>query len=543
MIVKRMLSSAAIAALSFGAAVAADLPTKKSPPPLPALVGVDWSGFYIGANVGLSDGRERWSDPAGVLLINTPRLPATGATIGQFGGLTIGYNFQFGPWVIGAEGDIDASNAWGSAVCGGTFGVGGVGWKCLDRDRYFGTGTARVGYAAGRSLYYAKGGAAYDNRESIITAFNTPFPDPYVSSTQGRWGWTLGAGIEYAISANWSAKAEYDFLDFGKRNFSVIDPVFGPTGAATRSYVSLFKFGLNYRLGGGAGPGGGSAPTLANDVAGEFGLRTGFAQSYFRKKLYDPFVTSQLNSQLTWPHQDGLALEGFARLDLSSGIFAKGFIGGVSLDKGNMTDEDFPPGIVPYSDTSSSTKNGREIYGTGDIGYAYGLTPGWKLGGFVGYNHYANLNSAYGCTQIATNSGICAPGQVLSSELTLSENQHWDSMRLGLNIQGNLTDRFKLTLDGAWLPISEFSATDNHWLRPNINPLAEKGHGSQGYQLEGVLSYLLTDNLSVGAGARYWSFSAPSGSTQFPGGFPQSPEKFKSTNTMGFLQLSYALGK
>ena len=309
------------------------------------------------------------------------------------------------------------------------------------------------------------------------------------------------------------------------------------------SVESLFKFGLNYRIGGDMTQVAAPAPAFASDVTGEFGVRTGWSSGRFRKDLYDPFVPSQLNSRLTWPDQSGLPLEAFARFDHISGVFAKGFVGGVEMVRGHMNDEDFPPGTVPYSNTRSSTNNGRSIYGTIDLGYAYPVMPGWKLGAFVGYNHYGDTVNAYGCTQVAANPGICVPaGFVPSGELTLSENEHWDSLRLGANVDAMVTDRIKIDLDAAWLPYSAFAATDNHWLRPDINPLTETGSSSAGYQLEGVASYRLTDRVWLGAGARYWSFYTPPGKTQFPGGIPSSPEKFWSNRVTCFLQLSYTLG-
>ena len=534
----------AIGAVVLGTvgAQAADLPNMALRGPI-LDENVSWDGFYFGVNGGVADSFDRWSDPTGALLLGaTPRFPATGNSIGEFGGATIGYNDQFGPWVVGVEADIDASGVWGRAVCGGVWGVGGAGWKCVDGDRVFGTVAARLGYATGHALFFAKAGVAVDEENSALSAFATPPPSPLASHNETRIGGVFGFGVEYALSPHWSAKGEYDLIDYGKRAYSSGDPTYpsaGAWGASLASVESLFKFGLNYRIGGDASQV--AAPDFATDITGEFGVRTGWSSGRFRKDLYDPFTTSQLNSRLTWPNQSGVPLEAFARFDDSSGLFAKGFVGGVDMLRGQMNDEDFPPALTPYSDTRSSTSDGRDIYGTIDLGYAYPVAAGWKLGAFVGYNHYANAINAYGCAQVATNSAACSSGQVPAGELTLSENEHWDSMRLGANLDAMPTSRIKIDLDAAWLPYSAFAATDNHWLRPDIDPLAESGRGSAGYQLEAVASYRVADRVWLGAGARYWSFYTPPGRAQFPDGVPSSPEKFWSDRATYFLQASYTL--
>jgi opacity protein-like surface antigen len=547
---RTLLRSCAVVAAVLAAAGAqaadapgASLPTTKGPI---LAESVSWDGFYFGVNGGVADSFDRWSDPTGhALLVRRPRFPASGNSIGEFGGLTVGYNRQFGPWVVGVEGDIDASTVWGHAVCGGVWGgLGGDGWRCLDSDRVFGAATARVGYATGRALLFAKAGVAVDDYNAALSYWRgSPHPDPTISQTEARVGATIGVGMEYALSPNWSAKGEYDLIDYGKRAFSGSDPAYpaaGVWGASLASLESLFKLGLNYRIGGDATQVAAPAPAFASDVVGEFGVRTGWSSGYFRKDLYSRVVAGQLNSRLTWPDQSGIPLEAFARFDHSSGVFAKGFVGGVDMFNSHMHDEDFPPASAIYSNTLSSTKNGRDIYGTIDVGYAYPIAAGWKLGAFVGYNHYADVINAYGCTQqVAANPG-CAPGDVALGELNQSENEHWDSLRLGANLDALLTDRIKVELDAAWLPYSAFSATDNHWLRSEINPQVETGHGGDGYQLEAAASYRLTESVWLGAGARYWSFYAPQGNARFPDG--PSPMKFWSDRATYFLQASYTFG-
>ena len=281
---------------------------------------------------------------------------------------------------------------------------------------------------------------------------------------------------------------------------------------------------------------------VAAAVTGEFGTRVGWSGGKFAKNLWDPTNKSQLNSRLTWEGQDGLALETFARLDHTSGVFAKGLIGGVGISSSKMSDEDFPPGISPYSKTTDTTKNGRDLYATVDLGYNFLSNNNGKLGAFIGYNHYEQNLRAYGCTQVATNAGCRTnPPPYASDNLTLGENERWNSMRVGLNGEYMITDRLKIMADAAWLPVSNLTAYDNHWLRSNINPLKEVGDSSKNYQLEAVLSYKVTEKVSLGLGARHWHFEA-TGHTQFPGVTATSPMKFKSDRTSVFTQLSYSFG-
>jgi outer membrane scaffolding protein for murein synthesis (MipA/OmpV family) len=114
-------------------------------------------------------------------------------------------------------------------------------------------------------------------------------------------------------------------------------------------------------------------------------------------------------------------------------------------------------------------------------------------------------------------------------------------MRLGLNGEYMITDRLKIMGDIAWLPVSNLTAHDNHWLRASINPLKQVGDSSKNYQLEAVLSYKVTEKVSLGVGARHWHFEA-SGHTQFLGATSTSPMKFKSDRTTIFTQLSYTFG-
>jgi opacity protein-like surface antigen len=272
----------------------------------------------------------------------------------------------------------------------------------------------------------------------------------------------------------------------------------------------------------------------------EFGARYFYSSGRSRYTLGDPFVPGQINSQLTYKNLDSHAGEGFARVDHTSGFFAKGFVGGGNIFKGTLNDEDFPPAVAPYSNTVSSVNNGSLWYGTVDAGYNFWKGPTFKVGGFVGYNHFYENANAYGCTQVATNPAICGV-PISGSVLVLSKTENWDSLRVGLNSVVNLSPQWRVTFDGAYLPYVKLSGFDNHWLRPDINPLPQSGNG-WGYQLEGIVSYDVTQNFSVGVGGRYWYAKTTSGTTQFPL-VPPSPTAFTYERYGGFLQASYKFGE
>ena len=204
---------------------AADLSRPVYKTPVYSMPGYNWTGFYAGINGGYGFGKSDWT--------------GTGATAGTspkgaLAGGTLGYNLQTGSMVWGLEGDIDYSWMKGSAV--GTGACAGIG--CETRNSWFGTARARVGYAGwDRWLPYFTGGAAFGNVKTTSAAA--------VSEDKTRIGWTVGAGIEYALMTNWSTKLEYLYADLGKSDCSV-----AACGTATEvSFkANIVRVGLNYRF-------------------------------------------------------------------------------------------------------------------------------------------------------------------------------------------------------------------------------------------------------------------------------------------------------
>jgi hypothetical protein len=148
----------------------------------------------------------------------------------------------------------------------------------------------------------------------------------------------------------------------------------------------------------------------------------------------------------------------FGRLEAPQNVFVKGNLGIGSILKGQLNDEDWVlNGTVPYSNTISSVL-GEIKYATVDAGYDFFRGAGYKFGAFVGYNYYNENKSASGCTQIANQLSDCVP-PIDSSVLVITENDTWNSLRVGISGDIMVTDRFKLGADVAYLPFVQFNGT------------------------------------------------------------------------------------
>ena len=238
----------------------------------------------------------------------------------------------------------------------------------------------------------------------------------------------------------------------------------------------------------------------------EVGVRAGQSTGHLAKDLYDdPRASTNINSRLTYSELKAHSAELFGRIDHSSGFFAKGYAGLGKIPTGKLNDEDFIPALDGgYSSTMSDQRGGHLYYASADFGYDLWRAKVFRLGVFVGYQYLDEQVHAYGCTQVGGNPFICAPGAVHDGELGISETAEWHSLRLGVAGELLLFNRLRLTADAAWVPYVSLFAQDTHWLRPDIGgPVPERGTGN-GMQLQGTVSWQLTDAFSVGVGARYW---------------------------------------
>lgn len=239
-----LVSTAVLASCLAGSVSAADLPSRPAPEvyvPVPVFT---WAGLYIGLNAGVG-----WGDSGGVSVIGpTPGSSGTiggGSSDGRFvGGAQIGYNWQSGAIVYGLEADIQYVDTNGSLTWGQYSWWGNRGG---DDGGYLGTVRARVGYAIDRTLIYITGGLAYGGLNS----------NPLTGNTTSNTGWTIGGGVEYAFTNNWTVRLEGLYIDVrdGRRSQTFINPVGGvlPAGVYTASTsrsgdAGLVRVGVNYKF-------------------------------------------------------------------------------------------------------------------------------------------------------------------------------------------------------------------------------------------------------------------------------------------------------
>jgi opacity protein-like surface antigen/outer membrane protease len=556
--------SVAVFSLLLGTnlASAADLPTIVVAPR--ALW--SWTGLYIGGHVGAGFGTSQFSDAAGPAIYGgNVRSPAA------LGGGQIGANWQIpnSIWVLGVETDASAVAADGTATCLASSGFF-ISANCHVRQVASGSLTGRVGVATGaqgRTLIYAKGGLAW-LREQIDLTSNGLIPQTSTGFDGMRWGWTVGAGVEKALTPVWSLRLEYDYANFG--DISVATPAsflqvlppsaFGylPTAGGATSIgqsVQTVKVGLNLKLGEDLHAQweppasdyrlrGTSDAAYVADTEIEIGGRTWYSSGRFQKDLGGTINQSQqdlLVSRLTYDTTSATG-ELFGRIDSSSNLFLKGFIGGGAHLSGKMHDEDWVifNATVPYSNTSSNPVKGDLGYATIDVGYAVFHGPSSRVGGFVGYNYFRENKAAYGCAQIANPYSDCIPS-IPASTLGITENDTWHSFRLGLNGEVKLMDRLTLTADAAYLPFVAFRGTDNHLLRTDVaNTVSTETGNGKGVQLEAILAYSFANSFSIGAGGRYWAMWATDAYTNIFGtACPCQTLPSRTERYGGFVQASY----
>jgi outer membrane autotransporter protein len=235
-------------------------PVYKAPPVAP----VSWTGWYVGAIVGGDFGRSEF---------NVPGLAAASLhPSGVLAGGTIGYNYQIDRYVIGIEADGSWTNYTGSADCAplvtGFVPQPFFQTTCHDDMRWIASVAGRVGYLFGpRILTYLKGGVAFGHEtwsvscnlgplNGQIGAISNP-PNVQtcinpagallnnISAGDTRVGGTIGYGVEFALTRNWSAKAETDWTDFGSKNLTASD---GTVFTAKQWSVTEVKVGVNYHF-------------------------------------------------------------------------------------------------------------------------------------------------------------------------------------------------------------------------------------------------------------------------------------------------------
>jgi outer membrane immunogenic protein len=222
---KKLLLAAIAAATLASGAKAADLGVPRMPIATAVVAPVfSWTGFYLGLNAGF-----------GIANTNIGALTGgavPGSGVGFIGGGQIGYNHQINNFVLGLEADL------------GYFGVSRSGLLAPGgpnltwRTTWDASIRGRAGVAIDRTLLYVTGGLAIADLRLSFPPFGVLAVFPGQSET--RVGWTVGAGIEHAITPNWTVRAEYLYANYGSKTYFA--GAFGPVSLQTHK----FRLGVNY---------------------------------------------------------------------------------------------------------------------------------------------------------------------------------------------------------------------------------------------------------------------------------------------------------
>lgn len=229
---KKFAVGVTIGALATTSAFAADLSDPIITAPMEPVAsmsspGIDWSGFYAGVVGGYGFGTMDTTNATGTTSIDPQ---------GVIAGVTVGANTQIDSIVLGVEGDLGWSGQSGSATCAG-------GGTCSADFDWIGSVRGRVGYAIDPMIIYGTGGIAAAQANTSVS--------PVVGGTSGSYsdtylGWTVGAGVEAALTQQVSAKLEYAYSDFGSRTAAA--GTLDTTATNTSLTSHAVKLGLNYRF-------------------------------------------------------------------------------------------------------------------------------------------------------------------------------------------------------------------------------------------------------------------------------------------------------
>ena len=216
-------------------ALAVDLPQRSSAgAPASAAPAYDWSGFYLGLDVGGASSRECLTGGAGIAAF--PNGAACRHATGGLAGGQFGARWQSANWVLGVEGQGDLARLNGSTVSLAL--TPDTDQNSIDA---IGLLTGQVGYAVSHILFYAKGGAAVtENKNSQFAGSGTVV----YQTSDTRWGGAVGTGVEIGLAPDWSVAAEYDHLFIGKPGVTV------PSSTSIGQAVDVGTIRVNYHFDG-----------------------------------------------------------------------------------------------------------------------------------------------------------------------------------------------------------------------------------------------------------------------------------------------------
>jgi outer membrane immunogenic protein len=248
---KIVMIAAALAVVAMPAGAADLLVKARAPAPIPVW---SWTGFYIGGNVGGAWAKSDWLEDPSLSGAGGPFPGFVDASINPasfVGGGQVGFDYQTGRTVFGVQADADLTdNLKSTAGCFPQF--AGDSFTCMTNIKSIGTVTGRVGAAFDRTLLYVLGGIAWEREQldNACPACNAGAPILFRAETT-RNGWTVGAGVEYALAGNWSAFLQYNYMGFGTRDLqftTLLSDGLSPFTEDIRDHINVVKAGINYRF-------------------------------------------------------------------------------------------------------------------------------------------------------------------------------------------------------------------------------------------------------------------------------------------------------
>ncbi|WP_127142771.1 outer membrane protein [Pelagibacterium montanilacus] len=240
-------ASSALCTAAYGADPIIEAPVVDAAQP----VAFDWTGGYVGVFAGIARAQTEATDLEGVEFDDSDSYTRDG--LGGFGGLTLGYNFQHGSLVFGPE--LEAGYLSNQHL-----------WQDIDQTQNqqpamlteygpYAVAAGRAGFASDGVLFYGKAGGVLAHIRSGAGEF-----DGVGSEDEGgqwgfdgeeagygesaRFGWALGGGVEMAVDANLSFKAEYLYMNFGTATYDGEVPDESPFTFDDDLHTA--KIGLNY---------------------------------------------------------------------------------------------------------------------------------------------------------------------------------------------------------------------------------------------------------------------------------------------------------
>lgn len=221
-----------------------------------------WTGFYFGASSGYGIGGDSNVNSKGQLGANIANI-ATGARPGSvdlqrngfMGAAQVGYNWQKGSIVYGLEADIAFTNIDDKRDFVTPQIATGLAQSNIVKSEleYLGTVRGRLGYASDRTLLYGTAGLAYGGTRASFDMFAPSGVRQFTdSASDAKFGYAVGAGVEYAVTDHFTLKTEYLYyrLEKEKLNVSAIagTGVAGGYDSSFRNDAHLLRVGLNYKF-------------------------------------------------------------------------------------------------------------------------------------------------------------------------------------------------------------------------------------------------------------------------------------------------------